>query len=96
MLLSSLYKSEIHKTHLHSIPFYQSFLEKCQNDKIKLVKSYSMFTYLVLALALTEEVVERAVVTVDCSFGVIEPALEIPDEDVEFVELKLPLKLIFE
>ena len=71
-------------------------MDNCQKEKFKLVKTYYKVTYLVLALALTEEVVERAVVTVDCSFGVIEPALEIPDEDVEFVELKLPLKLIFE
>jgi hypothetical protein len=44
-------------------------------------------------LARTDDVVDRAVVTVDSSFEVVDPALEIPDDDVE---LRLLFRLSFE
>jgi hypothetical protein len=49
--------------------------------------------HLVLALALTDDAADSAVVTVESSFGVMDPALEMPDEEVE---LMLLFRLSFE
>jgi hypothetical protein len=51
------------------------------------------FFYLVFAFALTDDVVDKAVVNVDNSFGVNDPALEMPEEEVELMLLFSELDL---